>query len=159
MTTLDPRQLWRRTARTGNHYACKTMHLLHARLKNGKFAENWHKKTGFNGAGWGRSLGDRLTPRGARCSTPPALKASFSTGGVCSGQIGHLPSKRPYPFTMHLLFIKTAVVFSSVAIRSSQSLRFCSPAQPRSRKKSHSPAIHPTITQIFLTITPIQIYQ
>lgn len=24
-----------------------------------------------------------LTPRRARCSTPPALKASFSTGGVC----------------------------------------------------------------------------
>ncbi|TXU19579.1 hypothetical protein D4N02_29455 [Klebsiella pneumoniae] len=26
---------------------------------------------------------NRLTPRKARCSTPPALKASFSTGGVC----------------------------------------------------------------------------
>ncbi|MEG2269617.1 MAG: hypothetical protein RSC68_35535, partial [Acinetobacter sp.] len=60
----------------------KTMHLLHARLKNGEIAEKWHNKTGFNGAGWGRSLGGRLTPRGARCSTPPALKASFSTGGV-----------------------------------------------------------------------------
>ncbi|XIZ65049.1 hypothetical protein AB2I91_24300 [Escherichia coli] len=24
-----------------------------------------------------------LTPRGARCSTPPVLKASFRTGGVC----------------------------------------------------------------------------
>ncbi|EAM7397627.1 hypothetical protein NW19_09400 [Salmonella enterica] len=59
------------------------MHLLHARLKNGKFAENWHRKTGFNGAGLGRIFSGRLTPRGARCSTPPALKASFSTGGVC----------------------------------------------------------------------------
>ncbi|EAM6167894.1 hypothetical protein B6T47_16855 [Salmonella enterica] len=58
------------------------MHLLHARLKNGKFAEKWHKKTDFNGTGHGRMLRGRLTPRGARCSTPPALKASFSTGGV-----------------------------------------------------------------------------
>ncbi|EHO6477253.1 hypothetical protein KJM57_002251 [Salmonella enterica] len=30
MTTLDPRQLWRRRARTGKPEACKTMHLLHA---------------------------------------------------------------------------------------------------------------------------------
>ncbi|ENV9536367.1 hypothetical protein ACFK7N_001664 [Salmonella enterica] len=51
MTTLDPRQLWRRTARTGKPDACKTMHLLHAWLKNGKFARKWHKKTGINGAG------------------------------------------------------------------------------------------------------------
>ncbi|QET58553.1 hypothetical protein FOB25_19880 [Citrobacter portucalensis] len=83
MTTQDPRQLWRRTNRTGIPDACKTMHLLHARLKNGKFAEKWHNKIGFNRAGWGRSLRDRLTPRGARCSTPQALKTSFSTGGVC----------------------------------------------------------------------------
>ncbi|MDM6719569.1 hypothetical protein [Escherichia coli] len=54
MTTLDPRQLWRRTARTGNPGACKTMHLLHARLKNGEIAEKWHKKTGIHGAGLGR---------------------------------------------------------------------------------------------------------
>ena len=27
--------------------------------------------------------GNQLTPRVARCSTPSALKASFSTGGVC----------------------------------------------------------------------------
>ncbi|EAA8369775.1 hypothetical protein NU104_002089 [Salmonella enterica] len=53
MTTLDPRQLWRRTARTGNLGACKTMHLLHARLKNGEIAEKWHKKTGIQGAGLG----------------------------------------------------------------------------------------------------------
>ncbi|MBD9989198.1 hypothetical protein FOT49_04845 [Citrobacter freundii] len=58
------------------------MHLLHARLKNGEIAEKWHNKTGFNRADLGWSLRDRLTPRGARCSTPPALKASFSTGGV-----------------------------------------------------------------------------
>nr|HAO7046253.1 hypothetical protein [Escherichia coli] len=64
MTTLDPRQLWRRTARTGNFGACKTMHLLHAWLKNGKFAEKWHKKTGFNGAGLERIFRGRLTPRG-----------------------------------------------------------------------------------------------
>ncbi|MFZ8717524.1 hypothetical protein, partial [Enterobacter hormaechei] len=83
MTTLDPRQLWLRTTRTGNPDACKTMHLLHARLKNGEIAGKWHKKTGIPGAGLERSIRDRLTPRGARCSTPPALKASFSTGGVC----------------------------------------------------------------------------
>ncbi|HBX7749650.1 TPA: hypothetical protein MIG23_04235 [Klebsiella pneumoniae] len=59
------------------------MHLLHAWLKNGKFAEKWHKKTGFYSAGFGWSMRYKLTPRGARCSTPPALKASFSTGGVC----------------------------------------------------------------------------
>ncbi|EAS2404958.1 hypothetical protein G3J71_002023 [Salmonella enterica] len=41
MTTLDPRQLWRRTARTGKPDACKTMHLLHARLKNGKSWSNF----------------------------------------------------------------------------------------------------------------------
>ncbi|EFU6864266.1 hypothetical protein HT148_000369 [Salmonella enterica] len=51
MTTLDPRQLWWRTARTGKPDACKTMHLLHAWLKNGKFAEKLHKKTGIFGAG------------------------------------------------------------------------------------------------------------
>ncbi|EGC1701940.1 hypothetical protein HV135_18545 [Citrobacter sp. RHBSTW-00229] len=51
MTTLDPRQLWRRTTRTGKPDACKTMHLLHAWLKNGKFAGKWHKKTGILGAG------------------------------------------------------------------------------------------------------------
>ncbi|EMV40203.1 hypothetical protein AD05_3268 [Escherichia coli 5-366-08_S4_C2] len=28
------------------------MHLMHARLKNGKFAEKWHKKTGIQGAGF-----------------------------------------------------------------------------------------------------------
>ncbi|EEH5405951.1 hypothetical protein GWC25_10865 [Salmonella enterica subsp. enterica] len=56
MTNLDPRQLWRRTARTGKSDACKTMHLLHARLKNGKFAEKWHKKTGIHGAGLGLVL-------------------------------------------------------------------------------------------------------
>ncbi|MEH5890385.1 hypothetical protein [Enterobacter roggenkampii] len=44
MTTLDPRQHWRRTAKMGKPDACKTMHLLHARLKNWKFAEKWHKK-------------------------------------------------------------------------------------------------------------------
>ncbi|WXX18201.1 hypothetical protein [Yersinia phage GCS667] len=59
------------------------MHLLHAQLKSGEIAEKWYKKTGFNRAGWGRSLRGRLTPRGTRCSTPPALKASFSTVGVC----------------------------------------------------------------------------
>ncbi|MGV4173935.1 hypothetical protein [Citrobacter freundii] len=57
MTTLDPRQLWRPTARTGNHDACKTMHLLHARLKSGEIAEKWHKKAGFNRAGWGGLYG------------------------------------------------------------------------------------------------------
>ncbi|EFS2017054.1 hypothetical protein HX144_003503 [Salmonella enterica] len=51
MTTLEPRQLWRRTARKEKSGACKTTHLLHARLKNGKFAEEWHKKTGIHGAG------------------------------------------------------------------------------------------------------------
>ncbi|HIE2034321.1 TPA: hypothetical protein ACXKHY_003414 [Salmonella enterica] len=51
MTTLDPRPLWRRTARAGKPDACKTMHLLHAQLKNGKFAGKWHKKTGIHGAG------------------------------------------------------------------------------------------------------------
>ncbi|AWR67385.1 hypothetical protein CUN65_03000 [Enterobacter hormaechei subsp. xiangfangensis] len=59
------------------------MHLLHARLKNREIAEKWHKKTGIHGAGLSRSQRGRLTPRGARCSTPPALKTSFSTGGVC----------------------------------------------------------------------------
>ncbi|MBZ7634891.1 hypothetical protein FML11_16545 [Klebsiella oxytoca] len=59
------------------------MHLLHAWLKNGKFAEKWHKKTGVYSAGLCGSMRYKLTPRGARCSTPPALKASFSTGGVC----------------------------------------------------------------------------
>lgn len=29
-----------------------------------------------------------LTPRWARCSTPPALKARFSTGGVSYGRRG-----------------------------------------------------------------------
>ncbi|WP_236874458.1 hypothetical protein [Citrobacter portucalensis] len=56
MTTLDPRQLWRRTARTGNPGACKTMHPLHARLKNGEIAGKWHKKTGIHGAGLGLVL-------------------------------------------------------------------------------------------------------
>ncbi|WP_167319377.1 hypothetical protein ACETOX_14825 [Edwardsiella piscicida] len=57
MTTLDPRQLWRRTARTGNPGACKTMHPLHARLKNRKISGKWHKKTGIFGAGF---VGDLL---------------------------------------------------------------------------------------------------
>ncbi|EBV3791814.1 hypothetical protein DOJ49_19395 [Salmonella enterica subsp. enterica serovar Stanley] len=56
MTTLDPRQLWRRTTRTGNPDACKTMHLLHAWLKNGEIAGKWHKKTGIHGAGLGLVL-------------------------------------------------------------------------------------------------------
>ncbi|HGH2724818.1 TPA: hypothetical protein ACJH2U_004774, partial [Salmonella enterica subsp. enterica serovar Saintpaul] len=54
--TLNPYQLWRRTARTGKSDACKTMHLLHARLKNGKFAGKWHKKTGILGAGLNRFI-------------------------------------------------------------------------------------------------------
>ncbi|EPR1415761.1 TPA: hypothetical protein OT044_003851 [Citrobacter koseri] len=56
MVTLDPRQLWQRKARTGNPGACKTMHLLHARLKNEEIAEKWHKKTGIQGAGLGQVL-------------------------------------------------------------------------------------------------------
>ncbi|HFN1184455.1 TPA: hypothetical protein ACQ7D9_004505 [Klebsiella pneumoniae] len=52
MTTLDPRQLWRRTARTGNPGTCKTMHLLHAQLKNRGISKKWHKKTGIQGAGF-----------------------------------------------------------------------------------------------------------
>ncbi|WP_171021446.1 hypothetical protein [Escherichia sp. E4385] len=64
MTTLDPLQLWRRTARTGNPGACKTMHLLHARLKNGVIAEKWHKKIGIHGAGLGLVL-SRLLARNA----------------------------------------------------------------------------------------------
>jgi len=56
MTTLDPRQLWRRTARTGNLGTCKTMHLLHAQLKNREIAKKWHNKTGINSAGWGGGL-------------------------------------------------------------------------------------------------------
>nr|QVC03786.1 hypothetical protein JYN43_05750 [Salmonella enterica subsp. enterica serovar Montevideo str. CFSAN004346] len=31
---------------------------------------------------------DQLTPRVARCSTPSALKASFSADGVCYGRRG-----------------------------------------------------------------------
>ncbi|EPO6662125.1 hypothetical protein ACV822_004540 [Klebsiella aerogenes] len=65
MTTLDPRQLWRRTTRTANPGACKTMHLLHARLKNGKFAGKWHKKTGIKGAGLGLVLSRLLA---AQCA-------------------------------------------------------------------------------------------
>ncbi|WP_218790599.1 hypothetical protein [Escherichia coli] len=30
---------------------------------------------------------DQLTPRVARCSTPPGLKASFSSGGVIYGMV------------------------------------------------------------------------
>ncbi|EAS2002560.1 hypothetical protein A7K78_11000 [Salmonella enterica] len=63
------------------------MHLLHAWLKNGKFAEKWLKKTGIFGAGLNQGY-DRLTPRVARCSTPPDLKASFSSGGVIYGRRG-----------------------------------------------------------------------
>ncbi|EMA4766563.1 hypothetical protein U3C68_000288 [Cronobacter sakazakii] len=37
MTTLDPRQLWRGAARTGNLGACKTTHLMHAMQKSNKF--------------------------------------------------------------------------------------------------------------------------
>jgi len=37
MTTLDPCQLWRRTARTGKPDAGKTMHLMHAMQKSNKF--------------------------------------------------------------------------------------------------------------------------
>ncbi|EGQ4742127.1 hypothetical protein I3H76_003885 [Salmonella enterica subsp. enterica serovar Apapa] len=65
MTTLDPLQLWRRTARTGKPDACKTMHLLHAWLKNGKFAEKLHKKTGIFGAGLGLVLSQLLA---AQCA-------------------------------------------------------------------------------------------
>ncbi|EHJ9600878.1 hypothetical protein KB738_002058 [Salmonella enterica] len=41
------------------------MHLLHARLKNGKFAEIWHKKTGIQGAGLARVLSRLLA---AQCA-------------------------------------------------------------------------------------------
>ncbi|MDK6227527.1 hypothetical protein [Klebsiella variicola] len=34
----------------GKH-ACRMMHLMHARLRNGKIAEKWHKKTGIQVAG------------------------------------------------------------------------------------------------------------
>ncbi|MDJ4924598.1 hypothetical protein LEJ48_22175 [Salmonella enterica] len=54
MTNLDPRQLWRRTARTGKSDACKTMHLLHAELKMAENTEKTHKKTGIQGAGLSR---------------------------------------------------------------------------------------------------------
>ncbi|EAQ4221961.1 hypothetical protein AH244_02995 [Salmonella enterica subsp. enterica serovar Senftenberg] len=64
------------------------MHLLHARLKNREIAEKWHKKTDIHGAGLERSIRGRLTPRVARCSTPPDLKASFSSGGVIYGRRG-----------------------------------------------------------------------
>ncbi|EIT7707146.1 hypothetical protein L3E40_002421 [Escherichia coli] len=57
MTTLDPRQHWQRTARTGNPGACKTMHLLHAGLKNGKFAENGIKKPALIVPVWGGCSG------------------------------------------------------------------------------------------------------
>ncbi|WP_205714090.1 hypothetical protein [Escherichia sp. E4736] len=65
MTTLNPRQHWRRTTRTGNPDACKTMHLLHARLKNGEIAGKWHKKTGIQGAGLGLVLSRLLA---AQCA-------------------------------------------------------------------------------------------
>ncbi|HGH2723236.1 TPA: hypothetical protein ACJH2U_003117, partial [Salmonella enterica subsp. enterica serovar Saintpaul] len=50
--TLDPRQIWRRTARSGKSDACKTMHLLHAWLKNGEIAGKWHKKPAFRVPVW-----------------------------------------------------------------------------------------------------------
>ncbi|EDZ3178073.1 hypothetical protein P5782_002917 [Salmonella enterica] len=65
MTTLDPRQHWRRTTRTGNPSACKTMHPLHARLKNREIAEKWHKKTGIHGTGLGLVLSRLLA---AQCA-------------------------------------------------------------------------------------------
>jgi hypothetical protein len=52
MTMTDPCQLWRRMTRTGNHGACKTMHRMHAWLKNEEIAKKWHKKTGICGAGF-----------------------------------------------------------------------------------------------------------
>jgi hypothetical protein len=46
MTTLDPRQLWRLTAKTCKPDAGKTMHLLHAQLK--KLLENKIQKLAFS---------------------------------------------------------------------------------------------------------------
>ncbi|WP_213076603.1 hypothetical protein, partial [Escherichia coli] len=50
MTVLDPRPFCRCSARTDTSCACKTMHLLHARLKNREITVKQHKKTGTNGA-------------------------------------------------------------------------------------------------------------
>lgn len=53
----------------------------HAALKKSENRGKRHKKTGLNEPVNSHSL----TPRGASCSTPPALKTSFNTDGVIAG--------------------------------------------------------------------------
>lgn len=72
--------------------------VMHTELKMAEHTEKTHKKTGIQVAGLSRlqlwllaalcanntrsQSDNQLTPRYARCSTPPALKTSFTTGGV-----------------------------------------------------------------------------
>lgn len=77
MTTLDPRQLWRHTDSKGNPGACKTTHLLHAWLKNGKFVEKWHKKTGFYSAGLGGAIRDIANASRGSLFNPASTESEF----------------------------------------------------------------------------------
>ncbi|MEI9794700.1 hypothetical protein [Enterobacter hormaechei] len=52
----EPRQRWRWLANAGIKNECKLMHLMHAPLKKRKTHEKLNKKTGNQGAGFGRVL-------------------------------------------------------------------------------------------------------